>query len=131
MSVSFLLPKHNHLHPLFLYFLLLPSQNFSLLQVREEEKQQSIVRHGKLTVNNVVIIIGLSLGLYGYDNAFVAPLLSLPLFIVKYQGVAVAESFTVSIQFPVSNNLLCPSSETITITPIWWLLFCRGFLRIC
>ncbi len=42
-----------------------------------------------------VIIIGLSLGLYGYDNNFAAPLMQLPLFIVKYQGPAI--SFTVSI----------------------------------
>ena len=30
--------------------------------------------------------MGLSLGLYGYDNAFAAPLVQLPLFIEKYQG---------------------------------------------
>ncbi|KAJ9617077.1 hypothetical protein H2200_000798 [Cladophialophora chaetospira] len=34
-----------------------------------------------------MVIIGLSLGLFGYDNNFVAPLLALPLFILKYQGV--------------------------------------------
>ncbi|KAF7558987.1 hypothetical protein G7046_g5164 [Stylonectria norvegica] len=33
-----------------------------------------------------MIIIGLSLGLYGYDNNFAAPLMQLPLFIEKYQG---------------------------------------------
>jgi hypothetical protein len=34
-----------------------------------------------------VIIVGLSLGLFGYDNAFVSPLVSLPLFVEKYQGL--------------------------------------------
>ncbi|KIW99743.1 uncharacterized protein Z518_11156 [Rhinocladiella mackenziei CBS 650.93] len=37
-----------------------------------------------------VVIVGLSMGLYGYDNNFVAPLLSLPLFILKYQGGGLA-----------------------------------------
>ncbi|OAP60660.1 hypothetical protein AYL99_05662 [Fonsecaea erecta] len=37
-----------------------------------------------------MIIVGLSMGLYGYDNNFVAPLLSLPLFIQKYQGSGIA-----------------------------------------
>lgn len=34
----------------------------------------------------VVIIIGLALGLFGYDNAVSSPLISLPLFVEKYQG---------------------------------------------
>ncbi|KAH8802764.1 MFS transporter [Xylogone sp. PMI_703] len=33
-----------------------------------------------------LIIVGLALGLFGYDNAFVSPLVSLPLFVNKYQG---------------------------------------------
>jgi len=33
-----------------------------------------------------VIIIGLGLGLWGYDGSFIAPLISLPLFVAKYQG---------------------------------------------
>lgn len=40
-----------------------------------------------------VIILGLSLGLYGYDNNFAAPLMQLPLFIEKYQGLGL--TFTV------------------------------------
>jgi MFS family permease len=36
------------------------------------------------------IIIGCSFGLFGYDNNFAAPLVALPLFIAKYQGVAIA-----------------------------------------
>lgn len=40
-----------------------------------------------------VICIGCSMGLFGYDNSFAAPLISLPLFIAKYQGPAA--SFTV------------------------------------
>ena len=44
-----------------------------------------------------VIIVGLSLGLYGYDNSFAAPLMQLPFFIENYQGLAI--SFTVS-NFP-------------------------------
>lgn len=43
-----------------------------------------------------VIIVGLSMGLYGYDNSFAAPLMQVPLFIIKYQGVAL--SFSVSLQ---------------------------------
>lgn len=35
---------------------------------------------------STVVIIGLSMGLYGYDNNFAAPLVQLPLFIQKYQG---------------------------------------------
>ncbi|KIW85635.1 hypothetical protein Z517_01027 [Fonsecaea pedrosoi CBS 271.37] len=37
-----------------------------------------------------MIIVGLSMGLYGYDNSFVSPLMSLPLMIEKYQGYGVA-----------------------------------------
>ena len=33
-----------------------------------------------------VAIVGMSWGLYGYDNSFVSPLLSLPHFVAKYQG---------------------------------------------
>lgn len=44
----------------------------------------------------LVIVIGLSMGLFGYDNSFAAPLVSLPLFILKYQG-NVAPAFTVCI----------------------------------
>ncbi|TAQ88658.1 hypothetical protein B7494_g3008 [Chlorociboria aeruginascens] len=33
-------------------------------------------------------IIGLSMGLFGYDNSFASPLLQLPLFIKKYQGLS-------------------------------------------
>lgn len=33
-----------------------------------------------------MIIVGLALGVYAYDNAFAAPLASLPLFVQKYQG---------------------------------------------
>lgn len=36
---------------------------------------------------NSVIIIGLGFGLVGYDNAFASPLVSLPLFVEKYQGL--------------------------------------------
>ncbi|QYS96915.1 MFS domain-containing protein [Trichoderma simmonsii] len=32
-------------------------------------------------------IVGFALGLYGYDNAFTSPLVSLPLFVNKYQGL--------------------------------------------
>lgn len=32
------------------------------------------------------VIVGLSVGLFGYDNNFAAPLVALPLFITKYQG---------------------------------------------
>ncbi|CAH0020335.1 unnamed protein product [Clonostachys rhizophaga] len=39
-----------------------------------------------LIVLSPVVIIGLSMGLYGYDNNFAAPLVQLPLFIQKYQG---------------------------------------------
>jgi hypothetical protein len=39
-----------------------------------------------LTALSPVVIIGLSMGLYGYDNNFAAPLVQLPLFIEKYQG---------------------------------------------
>ncbi|EJT97376.1 MFS general substrate transporter [Dacryopinax primogenitus] len=35
------------------------------------------------------VIIGLSLGLYGYDNVFVGPLVTLPLFVLKCQGPGV------------------------------------------
>jgi hypothetical protein len=35
------------------------------------------------------------MGLFGYDNSFAAPLVSLPLFILKYQG-NLAPAFTVS-----------------------------------
>lgn len=41
-----------------------------------------------------VVIVGLSMGLFGYDNSFAAPLMQVPLFIIKYQGVAL--SFSVS-----------------------------------
>lgn len=34
----------------------------------------------------IVIIIGLALSLWGYDNNFVSPLVSLPYFIERYQG---------------------------------------------
>ena len=44
-------------------------------------------------VSFLVVIVGLSMGLYGYDNNFVAPLLSLPLFIQRYQGSGIV--FTV------------------------------------
>ena len=47
-----------------------------------------------LTNPVAVIIVGCSLGLFGYDNNFVSPLLALPLFISKYQGYGPA--FTVS-----------------------------------
>lgn len=45
-------------------------------------------------LTNAVLIIGLSLGLYGYDNNFAAPLMQLPLFIEKYQGPGL--TFTVN-----------------------------------
>ncbi|KEF52823.1 uncharacterized protein A1O9_11240 [Exophiala aquamarina CBS 119918] len=46
-------------------------------------------------------IVGLSLGLFGYDNTFTGPLLALPIFIVKYQGNGPA--------FTATNlNLLVP-----------------------
>lgn len=41
------------------------------------------------------IIAGLTFGLFGYDNAFVSPLLSLPLFVEKYQGVQDGPAFLV------------------------------------
>ena len=53
----------------------------------------------KYTYSGAVIIIGLSLGLFGYDNNFAAPLMQLPYFILKYQGLAI--SFTVS-SFPIT-----------------------------
>ncbi|OQV03444.1 hypothetical protein CLAIMM_08489 [Cladophialophora immunda] len=37
-----------------------------------------------------LIIVGSASGLFGYDNAFIAPLLSLPEFIAKYQGPGTA-----------------------------------------
>ena len=39
----------------------------------------------------IVIIVGLALGLFGYDNAFASPLVSLPLFVEKYQGPALID----------------------------------------
>ncbi|KAK5207887.1 hypothetical protein LTR72_007495 [Exophiala xenobiotica] len=39
-----------------------------------------------------MVTVGLSMGLFGYDNSFAAPLVALPLFIAKYQGSGV--SFT-------------------------------------
>lgn len=33
-----------------------------------------------------VVIVGLAMGLFGYDNAFASPLVSLPLFVERYQG---------------------------------------------
>lgn len=50
----------------------------------------------------IVIIVGLSLGLFGYDNAFSSPLISLSLFIEKYQGPAPAGLLV----FTVSRSLL-------------------------
>ncbi|ETI24719.1 hypothetical protein G647_04088 [Cladophialophora carrionii CBS 160.54] len=60
----------------------------------------------RLIVN--MIIIGLSLGLYGYDNNFVAPLLALPLFILKYQGHGPA--FTVSVMLWILLPILSLTS---------------------
>jgi MFS family permease len=42
--------------------------------------------HYGADISLAVVIVGLSLGLFGYDNAFAAPLVSLPLFVEKYQG---------------------------------------------
>ncbi|KAK8930436.1 High-affinity glucose transporter HXT2 [Metarhizium anisopliae] len=33
-----------------------------------------------------LVIVGLAMGLFGYDNAFASPLVSLPLFVERYQG---------------------------------------------
>ncbi|CAI6088080.1 unnamed protein product [Clonostachys chloroleuca] len=56
-----------------------------------------------------MVIIGLSMGLYGYDNNFAAPLVQLPLFIQKYQGPGL--TFTLSDMLPRQArnlNLLTP-----------------------
>jgi MFS family permease len=37
-----------------------------------------------------VFIVGMSWGLYGYDNSFVSPMLSLPHFVARYQGSGTA-----------------------------------------
>jgi hypothetical protein len=60
-----------------------------------------------LMMETLVIIIGLSMGLYGYDNNFAAPLVQLPLFIEKYQGPGL--TFTVRSIFPqlVYRKLSC------------------------
>lgn len=52
----------------------------------------------------IVTIVGFALGLYGYDNAFTSPLVSLPLFVNKYQGLGFdgLPVFTVSIPLTVS-----------------------------
>lgn len=53
---------------------------------------------------SAVITIGLSMGLYGYDNSFAAPLMALPLFIARYQGPAL--SFTVSQEGSAASSIL-------------------------
>ncbi len=56
-----------------------------------------------------MVIVGLAMGLYGYDNAFASPLVQLPLFIEKYQGPGI--SFTVSAPaFSTALPALCRSS---------------------
>lgn len=35
---------------------------------------------------STVIVISCAMGLFGYDNALTSPLVSLPLFVAKYQG---------------------------------------------
>jgi hypothetical protein len=45
-----------------------------------------------------VIILGLAIGLFGYDNAFASPLVSLPLFVEKFQGRLVAGQLIFSVQ---------------------------------
>jgi hypothetical protein len=43
--------------------------------------------HSSLTLwSYQVVIVGLAMGLFGYDNAFASPLVSLPLFVERYQG---------------------------------------------
>lgn len=61
----------------------------------------------------IVTIVGLSMGLFGYDNSFAAPLISLPLFIEKYQGPEPA--FTVCNQFPSLQVLTFQIQQQITL----------------
>ncbi len=60
-----------------------------------------------------VIIVGLSLGLFGYDNAFASPLVSLPLFVEKYQGPGFDGSlvFTVILSHPVIDVSILTSTR--------------------
>lgn len=46
-----------------------------------------------------MLISGLGLGLWGYDTAFTAPLVSLPLFVEKYQGPGVNGSLAFTVKY--------------------------------
>lgn len=84
---------------------------------RQTELVDEQTHHPKNWMNVRVIanavIIGLSLGLFGYDNAFIGPLVSLPLFVLKYQGPGVgglpvftASSLDLMITIPVVGAAL-------------------------
>lgn len=64
-----------------------------------------------------VIIIGLSVGLFGYDNTFAAPLVALPLFVAKYQGVGIA--FTArNLNLIITVPLVGAALGTFVATPL-------------
>lgn len=64
-----------------------------------------------------VIIIGLSVGLFGYDNTFAAPLVALPLFIAKYQGTGIA--FTArNLNLIITVPLVGAALGTFVATPL-------------
>ena len=73
--------------------------NFRLLGYRRSSFPSFILNLYLLLTEAIVIIIGLSMGLYGYDNNFAAPLVQLPLFIEEYQGPGL--TFTVCSKYPL------------------------------
>lgn len=46
----------------------------------------------------LVVIIGCGLGLWGYDVALIAPLVSLPLFVQKFQGYGINGALAFSVR---------------------------------
>ncbi|KAK4942049.1 hypothetical protein LTR10_018085 [Elasticomyces elasticus] len=47
-----------------------------------------------------LIGIGFAMGLFGYDNAFTSPLVSLPLFVAKYQGPGYMGAYAFTVRSP-------------------------------
>ncbi|KIW18444.1 hypothetical protein PV08_02732 [Exophiala spinifera] len=82
---------------------------------------REIIEHPKGWANWRVllngIIIGLSVGLFGYDNSFAAPLVALPLFITKYQGAGIA--FTArNLDLVITVPLVGAALGTFVATPL-------------
>lgn len=59
-------------------------------------------------IRTAVIGIGFAMGLFGYDNAFTSPLVSLPLFVAKYQGPGFEGAYAFTVRSPFHDRSAIP-----------------------